>query len=75
MVSRYTAFVIQNVENDVRCEPFKRGEKWGWKINMYNDGSLHSALLSSEAELNSSAEAEKEAGYVIKKIREVDLSK
>lgn len=56
-MTRYTALVIQNTDNDIRCEPYgqhKETKKWAGAVNLYHDGFFHITLLSSEPVFESS---------------------
>jgi len=55
-MTRYTAFVIQNEDNDIRCEPYgqhKETKKWAGAVNLYHDGFFipHYFLLNQSSNL------------------------
>ena len=76
-MTRYTAFVIQNPSNDIRCEPYsqhKKTKKWAGAINLYHDGFLHTTLVSSEATFESSEAAVAYMEDVVKQVKALDLA-
>ncbi|MBI2099328.1 hypothetical protein HYT45_02875 [Candidatus Uhrbacteria bacterium] len=68
----YTALVIQNQGNNIRCESIGRDKKtgkWAGAINLYHDGSFHTMLVSSKPIFKSSSEAVKHMREIVRKIR------
>ena len=75
-MTRYTAFVIQNEDNDIRCEPYgqhKETKKWAGAVNLYHDGFFHTTLLSSEPVFESSKVSIAYMEDVVKQIRAADV--
>ena len=73
----YTALVIQNPSNDIRCEPYgqhKKTRKWSGAINLCRDGFLHTTLVSSEPTFESSEAAVAYMEEVVKQVKAFDLA-
>ncbi|MBT4277166.1 hypothetical protein HOD96_00240 [Candidatus Falkowbacteria bacterium] len=76
-MTRYTALVIQNKDNDIRCEPYgqdKKTGKWAGAVNIYHDGFFHTTLLSTNPAFDSPEKAVIFTKSVVKNIRATDLS-
>lgn len=74
----YTALVIQNEENDIRCEPYyqhKETGKWAAAINLYHNGFFHTTLLSSEPIFESSEATVAYMENVVKQVRCADVGR
>jgi len=75
-MTRYTAFVIKNEDNDIRCEHYgqhKETKKWAGAVNLYHDGFFHTTLLSSEPVFESSKASIAYMEDVVKQIRAADV--
>ena len=75
-MTRRTALVIQNKDNDIRCEPYgqhEETEKWAGMVSLYRNGSLHEMLLTSEPKFDSSNAAVIAMQDVVKQIRSTNL--
>jgi len=75
-MTRYTALVIQNEDNDIRCEPYcqhKETKKWAGAVNLYHDGFFHTTLLSSEAIFESSEASVAYMKDVVQQVRAADV--
>lgn len=75
-MTRYTALVIQNPDNDIHCEIYNQNEeakKWAGAINLYHDGSFHTTLLSSELIFDSPEAAVAYMEDVVKQVRATEL--
>lgn len=72
----YTALIIQNQDNDIRCEPYgqhNETKKWAGAINLYHDGIFHITLLSSEPVFESSEASVAYLENVVKQVRAADV--
>jgi hypothetical protein len=72
----YTALVIQDQDNDIRCEPYsqhKETKKWAGAVNLYRDGFFHITLLSSEPVFESSEASVAYMEDVVTQIRASNL--
>ena len=77
VMTLYTALVIQNPANDIRCEPYsqhKKTKKWAGAINLYHTESFHTTLLSSEPIFESSEAAVAYMEDVVKQVKALDLA-
>lgn len=75
-MTSYTALVIQNNDNDIRCEPYfqdKKTEKWAGAVNLYHGGFFHTTLLSSEPVFGSSEAAVAYMEDIVKQVRAADV--
>lgn len=75
-MTRYTAFVIQNPDNDIRCEIYgqdRESKKFAGAINLYHDGSFHTTLLSSEPTYDSEILAVSAMKDVVEAVKKLDL--
>jgi len=75
-MKRYTALVIQNEENDIRCEALGRDAKtgkWAGAVTLYHDGHLHTTLLSSEPTFESSEAAVAYMEDIVRQVRAADV--
>lgn len=75
-MTRHTALVIQNLENDIRCEPYgqdKETKKWAGAVNLYHDGFFHTTLLSSEPVFESSEASVAYMEGVVERVRAADV--
>ena len=72
----YTALVIQNQDNDIRCEPYsqhKETKKWAGAVNLYHNGFFHTTLLSSEPVFESSEASVAYLENIVKQVRAADV--
>ncbi len=75
-ISLYTAFTIQNPDNDIRCESYDQCEATGkcaGAINLYHNDHFHTTLLSSQQIHDSEKMAIIAMKNVVKQIREANL--
>ena len=75
-MTKYAVLVIQNTDNDIRCEALgqdKKTKKWVGAISLYHDKVLHTILVSFGAIFNSSDEAIKSMKRIVKKVHALDL--
>ena len=75
-MTRYTALVIKNEDNDIRCEPYgkhKESGKWAAAINLYHGGFFHTTLLSTDPAFESSEESVAYMNGVVQYVRSVDV--
>ena len=74
-ISRWTALVIQDEGNDIRCEVFGQPSedgKFAGAVNQYHGGYLHTTLLSSKPMYNSAEQAVVAMEQVVTEIRAID---
>jgi len=74
MISYYTALIIQENSDDIRCgalKSFKAG--WAGTINHWRDGRLHQELITSEQIYPSKAEAMDAMRAVVERVRAMQL--
>ena len=72
----YTALVIRNEDNDIRCEPYGQHEQtgnWAGAINLYHGGCFHTTLISSEPIFESSDAAVTCMENVVKQVRAAEI--
>ena len=72
-MTRYTVLVVQDCDNDIRCELYggqhRKTKKWAGAINLYHGGFFHTTLLSSEPVFESSELAVMYMEDLVKQIR------
>jgi hypothetical protein len=71
-----TVLIIQNEENDIRCEPYDHDEctgKWAGAINLYRNEALHRVLASSTTVFDSSEEAVSHMENVVENVRNTEI--
>jgi len=74
----YTAFVIQNLDNDIRCKSYGKLEdtdKWAGAINLYHGGFFHTTLISSNHVFSSPEVAVLAMESIVDQVRALDFGR
>jgi hypothetical protein len=74
----YTLLVLQNPENDIRCEVAgqdKKTGKWAAAANLYHDGFFHTTVVSTQPVVDSPEAAVAFMEETLKEVRKIDLRK
>jgi hypothetical protein len=76
-ISLYTFLIIQNPDNDLRCEPYSKNEQtglWSAAIYLFHNGVLHTTVLSTSEQFLSPKIATLYMRGLLLKLKEVDLT-
>jgi len=74
-ISLYTAVLIQNQGENIKCAAIKNKEaKWSGQIDFWKGASLHTTLISTNFNYDSKQEAIDDMQKIIATVREANLT-